>query len=222
MYFLSPISYLAFAFVFLVTSYFFAGYFINTQVVDVRHIFSALVIITLFVTPFLTMRLIANELRHGTDELLFTSPASLIEIVLGKYLSTLVVSLMIIVISLIYPLILAMYGTIDISVLFLSYLAYFLYAATIMAVGLFASSLSSDLMTSGIAGLGMLLLLWVFDWVGSMFVDQQPLLEQFSIMGRMSELQTGLLDLADVIFYLTMIALFLFLTVQVLLRKRYQ
>ena len=92
-----------------------------------------------------------------------------------------------------------------------------------MSVGLFASSLSSNQMVSGIAALGILLLLWIIEWIGtSVYVDAQPLIEQFSLIGRLGDLQRGLFDLSDLIFYISLSALFIFLTVQVLTRKRWK
>ena len=222
MYFVSPVSYAAFAFFFVIVSYFFAANFIGSQIVEVGLIFDSMSIISVFVVPFLTMRLISEELRQGTDELLFTSPANLTEIVLGKYIASLAVLLLLISVSFIYPLILAQYGTLDLPVMWLSYLGYFVLGATMMAVGLFASSLSSNQMVSGITALGILLLLWIVDWVGnSVFVDAQPLIEQFSLIGRLGDLQRGLFDLSDILYYVTLSSLFIFLTVQVLARKRW-
>jgi ABC-2 type transport system permease protein len=223
MYFVSPVSYAAFAFFFVIVSYFFSANFIGSQLVDVRLIFDSMSIISVFVIPFLTMRLLSEELRQGTDELLFTSPANLTEIVLGKYLASLAVLLLIVTLSFAYPLILAQYGTLDLPVMWLSYLGYFVMGATMMSVGLFASSLSSNQMVSGIAALGILLLLWIIEWIGtSVYVDAQPLIEQFSLIGRLSDLQRGLFDLSDLIFYISLSALFVFLTVQVLTRKRWK
>jgi ABC-2 type transport system permease protein len=223
MYFVSPVSYVAFAFFFIVVGYFFAVNFIGSQVVEVRMIFGYMATLTLFISPFLTMRLLSEELRQGTDELLFTSPANVFEIVLGKYFAALAVLLLIISLSFVYPLILAQFGTIDLPIMWLSYIGYFLLGATMMAVGLFASSLSANQMVSGIAALGILLLLWIVEWLGSsVYVNAADLIAQFSLMGRLSDLQQGLFVLADLLFYVTLSALFVFLTTQVLARKRFK
>ncbi|MCC2686573.1 MAG: hypothetical protein K0R75_3472 [Paenibacillaceae bacterium] len=223
MYFFSPVAYVAFAFFFLITGYFFSVDFLSSRVVDVRPLFGNMMLVYLFVIPLLTMRLMSDELRQGTDELLLTSPASIGEIIIGKYLATLTVQLLMSVCVLLYPLILAKYGTLDQAVLWMSVLSMFLLGAAMMAVGLFASSLTAHQMVSGIAGFGMILLLWLVDWMGeSMFGKAKDLLTEFSIVGRTTNFQKGVFDLTGVIFYLTFIALFIILSIQLLARKRWR
>ncbi|UUZ86467.1 ABC transporter permease subunit [Paenibacillus sp. P26] len=171
----------------------------------------------------MTMRLVSDELRQGTDESLLTSPAGITEIVVGKYLSALIVQIMLVVGRLLYPLILSAYGKLDQPVLWLSYLSMFLMGAAMMAIGLFASSLSAHQMVSGISAFAILLVFWTIDWlgdtVGGKFKDYLGL---FSIIGRASNLQKGVLNFADVIFYVTLIIVFVVLSIQVLERKRWR
>jgi len=126
-------------------------------------------------------------------------------------------------VSLIYPWIMSAYGPIDQPVLWLSYLSLFLLGATMMAIGLFASTLSAHQMVSGIVAFAMLLILWMIDWLGdSILVSAKDALQKFSIVGRTSNLQKGVFDLPDVLFYVTLIVVFLVLSVQVLERKRWR
>ncbi|MDF2726403.1 MAG: hypothetical protein K0Q59_6081, partial [Paenibacillus sp.] len=166
MYFYSPTAYVAFAFYFLISGYFFSVSFIGYMTTDVRLLFGNIMVVYLFVIPLLTMRLVSDELRQGTDELLLTSPASITEIIGGKFLAALTVQLTLVVVSLIYPWIMSAYGPIDQPVLWLSYLSLFLLGATMMAIGLFASTLSAHQMVSGIVAFAMLLILWMIDWLG--------------------------------------------------------
>ncbi|WP_409343833.1 ABC transporter permease [Paenibacillus sp. MBLB4367] len=223
MYFYSPTAYVAFAFYFLISGYFFSASFIGSMTTDVRLLFGNIMVVYLFVIPLLTMRLVSDELRQGTDELLLTSPASITEIIGGKFLAALTVQITLVVVSLIYPWIMSAYGPIDQPVLWLSYLSLFLLGATMMAVGLFASTLSAHQMVSGIVAFAMLLLLWMIDWLGdSMLTSAKDVLQQFSIVGRTANLQKGVFDLPDVLFYVTLIVVFLVLSVQVLERKRWR
>ncbi|MCZ8523562.1 MULTISPECIES: ABC transporter permease subunit [Paenibacillus] len=223
-YFYSPIAYAAFAFFFLIAGYFFSANFLyQPYYVDVRPIFGSTTFVFLFIIPLLTMRLVADELRQGTDELLLTSPVSLTEIVLGKYLAAVVVQLLLVVGCLIYPLILSAFGELDQPVLWMSYLAMFLLGAAMMSVGLFASSLSSHQMVSGIIGFAILLVFWTIEWLGDTVGGKiKDYLGLFSIVGRTSDLQKGVLDFSDVLFYVTLIAVFLLLSIQVLERKRWR
>lgn len=223
LYFYSPTSYIAFAFFFLLFGFFFSNHFLYDQIVDVRPIFDNIVFMFLFAVPLLTMRLVSDELRQGTDELLFTSPASIPEIVLGKYLAALGALLMLVVGSFLYPLILSRFGDLDQPVLWMSYLGMFLMGAAMMAVGLFASTLSSHQMVTGIASFAMLILLWVLDWIGySKFPGAREWIEPFSIIGRMGDLNKGILDFADVLFYVTFAAVFIVLSIQILERRRWR
>jgi len=223
MYFYSPTAYVAFAFYFLISGYFFSVSFIGYMTTDVRLLFGNIMVVYLFVIPLLTMRLVSDELRQGTDELLLTSPASITEIIGGKFLAALTVQLTLVVVSLIYPWIMSAYGPIDQPVLWLSYLSLFLLGATMMAIGLFASTLSAHQMVSGIVAFAMLLILWMIDWLGdSILVSARDALQKFSIVGRTSNLQKGVFDLPDVFFYVTLIVVFLVLSVQVLERKRWR
>lgn len=223
MYFFSPVAYVAFAFYFLITGFFFSNNFLYAQIVDVRMIFGDMTFFYLFVIPLLTMRLVSDELRQGTDELLLTSPATITEIIFGKYMAALAIQLMMIVLTFIYPLIMGTYGDLDQPVMWLSYLSVFLLGSAMMAVGLFASTLSAHQMISGIAAFAILLLLWVIDWLGlSIFPSAKDWFSQFSIVQRGNNLQKGVFDLPDVLFYITFIAMFIVLSIQSLERKRWK
>ncbi|MEO3947339.1 ABC transporter permease subunit [Gorillibacterium sp. CAU 1737] len=223
MYFFSPTAYVAFAFYFLVSGFFFSMDFLGNQTVDIRPLFSNFMVVYLFVIPLLTMRLISDELRQGTDELLLTSPASVTEIVVGKYLAAVLLQFILVAGALVYPLILSRFGSLDLPVMWLSYLSLFLLGAAMMAVGLFASTLSSHQMVAGIAGFAMLLVLWMIQWLsGSMLPAGADWLELFSISARTVNLQSGLLDWTDIVFYASFIFVFVVLSVQSLERKRWR
>jgi ABC-2 type transport system permease protein len=225
MYFYSPVAYVAFAFYVVLSSFFFYANFIIAQppIVDVRYVVGNTTFIYLFIIPLLTMRLVADEFRQGTDELLLTSPAGIGEIVLGKYIAAIVVQVLLVVISLIYPLIMSGFGTLDLTIMWLSYLSMFLLGAAMMAIGLFASSLSSNQMVSGIAAFVILLVLWLIDWMSESFGGKlKDWIGQFSLNGHTANLQKGVLHGGDILFYITLAAVFLILSIQVLERKRWR
>lgn len=223
MYFYSPTSYVAFAFFFLLFGFFFVNQFLGNLLVDVRPIFGNIMFMLLFAVPLLTMRLVSDELRFGTDELLLTSPASIAEIVIGKYLAALGALLLLIAGSFLYPFILSRFGDLDQAVLWMSYLGMFLLGAAMMAVGLFASTLTAHQMVAGIVSFAMLLLFWLVDWLAySRFPEAKSVLEQFSLVGRMEDLNKGIFDLSDVLFYVLLSAVFLALSIQSLERRRWK
>jgi len=224
MYFYSPTSYAAFAFFFLIVGYMFSSNFLYSSVIDVRMVTSPVGFLYVIIIPFLTMRLVSDELRQGTDELLLTSPVSITEIMIGKYLAALVVQFLLVAGCLLYPLIMSSYGTLDQPVLWLSFLSIYLLGAAMMAVGLFASSLSSHQMVSGILGIVLLLMLWTIDWLGDTMMSGKvkEFVGMFSIMNRGTNLQKGVLNFADILFYVTLAIVFVVLSIQVLERKRWR
>jgi ABC-2 type transport system permease protein len=224
MYFYSPTSYAAFAFFFLISGYFFSSNFLYPpNVIDVRPVVGTVTFVFLLIIPLLTMRLVSDELRQGTDELLLTSPVSITEIIIGKYLAALAVQFVLVAGCLIYPWIMSAYGTLDQPILWLSFLSMFLIGAAMMAVGLFASSLSAHQMVTGITGFAILLMFWTIEWLGESVGGKiKDYLSMFSIVGRGGNLQKGVLNFADVLFYVTLIAVFIILSIQVLERKRWR
>jgi ABC-2 type transport system permease protein len=224
LYFYSPTAYAAFAFFFLISGYFFSANFLNPpNIVDVRPVVGTVTFVFLLIIPLLTMRLMSDELRQGTDELLLTSPASITEIVIGKYLAAAVVQFMLVAGCLIYPWIMSAYGTLDQPIFWLSYLSMFLIGAAMMSVGLFASSLSAHQMVTGIVAFAILLMFWTVEWLGDLFGGKlKDYLGLFSIIGRGMNLQKGVLNFADILFYITLIIVFIVLSIQVLERKRWR
>jgi ABC-2 type transport system permease protein len=223
LYFLAPTSYIAFAIYFLVCGFFFTLYFLQSLSLDVVPIIGNTSFIYLFIIPLLTMRLVSDELRQGTDELLLTSPASITEIIAGKYLAALIVQGALVIGTLIYPLIMSAFGKLDMPILWLSFLSMFLLGSSLMAVGLFASTTSANQMVAGVVAFSMMILLWMIEFMGgSSSTSGKDWLSQFSIIGRASNMQKGVFDLSDVLFYVSFILVFILLSIQLLDRKRWR
>ncbi|GGO03337.1 ABC transporter permease [Saccharibacillus kuerlensis] len=224
LYFLTPTSYFAFAIYILMSSFMFYVDFVTYQpsIIDYRLILSDMLFMLLIVIPILTMRLISEEFRQGTDELLLTSPASVTEVVLGKYLASLGVLGMLLICNLVYPAVMSLFGDLNLTTLWLSMLGVFLMGAAMMAIGLFASALSQHQMVSAVAGFVLLLMFWL---AGSMTSQNEKLaswIEPFSLPDRIMNLTKGVVNGPDVIFYVSLAALFVVLSIQVIERKRWR
>lgn len=223
LYFFAPTSYIAFAIYFLISGFFFGLYFLGSLSMDIRPLVGNIIFIYLFIIPLLTMRLISDELRQGTDELLLTSPASITEIIFGKYLAALIVQGVLVVGTLIYPLVMSAFGSLDQPILWLSYLSMFLIGAALMAVGLFASALSANQMVAGVVAFSLMILLWMVEYMGgSSSTSGKDWLTQFSIIGRTTNMQKGVFDLSDLLFFISFILVFILLSIQLLDRKRWR
>lgn len=218
----SPVAYVATAAFLVLSGYFFFVILAATGLARMDPVFGNIAVILLFVSPILTMRSLAEERRLGTDEFLLTSPLTLTEIVLGKYLALLALLAVMLLLTGAYPLILWRWGDPDWGPIISGYLGIFLLGAAFMAVGLFASSLTENQVISGMVGFGLLLLFWLLSWLAAAATGwMRSLIEAVSLFDRFSGFAVGVIDSSDVLFYLSFIFIFLFLTVRVLEKRRW-
>src|ERR1700732_1301002 len=230
-YFVSPIAYLLLTMFAVIMGFFFwnaLGYFVfmgiesqmrgemfpmnvNEQVI--RPLLSNMSVIGLFLIPMITMRLFAEEKRTGTIELLATSPVSDIEVILGKWLSAMVLYASMLLVTALNFLFIFKYGHPDWKPLLIGCLGLFLQAGALLAVGTFISTLTKNQIIAGAATFGVCLLLWVLEWVsGYETATWARVMSYMSIITHFECFSKGLLDSQDAIFYLTLIFFGLFLT----------
>jgi ABC-2 type transport system permease protein len=170
-------------------------------------------IVLVILMPALTMRVFAEEKRTGTYELLLTAPIRTGEIVAGKFIASAGFTLIMIGLAWIFPLILIVFGDPEIGVMFAGYLALALLATTFVAVGLFASSLTQNQIIAAISSFGLLLMLYIISWPaesggGAVW----SLLRYLSIPDHFNSMSKGVIDTTDIVFFLSVITLALFLT----------
>jgi ABC-2 type transport system permease protein len=220
-YFTSLIAYVIIA-IFLVI----AGYFFYTNLVmfvmfvgtDVKlglwqHTFYDMRFVTLSLLPLLTMRLFAEEKKLGTIELLFTSPVRDSDIIMGKYLACLLVYTLMLALTFLYPILLGVVYSVEIGPVAAGYAGLFLLGAACIACGIFLSSLTENQIVAAIATIGVLLFLWLIDWnEGIVGARGVVILHQLSLSEHYFNFIRGVIDLDDVVYYLSFVFLFLFLT----------
>jgi ABC-2 type transport system permease protein len=220
-YFSSMIAYIVIV-IFLVIS----GYFFYTNLVmfvmwvgsDVKlglwqYTFHDMRFIILLLIPLLTMRLFAEEKKLGTIELLFTNPIRDFEIVMGKYLACLMVFCLMLVLTFLYPVLLEVVFSVEPGPLLAGYLGIFLLGATFIACGLFISSLTENQIVAAMSTVGVLVFFWFIDWNEGIAGQQVvKILHQVSLFEHFFNFPRGVIDTADVVYYLSVIAFFLFLT----------
>jgi ABC-2 type transport system permease protein len=230
-YFRSPIAYGVMAFFALIAGYFFYAsvmYFVTqgmrmamagqSQPMDlneyiVRPLLSNISVIALFLIPMITMRLFAEEKRSGTIELLLTSPLRDLEILLGKFLGALTLYTAMLGISFLSMLILFAYGKPDWRPLVVGYLGLLLQGAALLAIGTFISNCTKNQIVAGVAGFAVCLMLWILNWV-SEFGNTIPerVLSYIAVTSHFESFAKGVLDLKDIVYYLSVIFVGLFLT----------
>lgn len=178
-------------------------------------------IVLLLAIPLLTMRSISEERRNKTLVLLQAAPLSTAQIVLGKALGVFAFLLLLIALISAMPLSLALIGSLDCGLLAANIVALALLAALFTAVGLFTSCLTRYPTLAALGAAGLLLLLWLLDWTAGVAEREQPLLQYASLFGHYRNLQSGLVDSSDVLYFLLTAAAFLVLSIYRLERERY-
>lgn len=171
----------------------------------------------LFIVPFLTMRLLAEEKRQNTYALLMTSPLRTSEIVLGKFLASQFVVVFGIGLTVTYPLLLnsiAAKGGVEWQTAAVSYLGLFLFASAMMALGLFISSLTDSQLVAAVVTFGVSLVLWFLSFAGSVLDEgaTKEIVQFLAITNHLSSFLAGKIALADLTYFFSIIVLGLFLT----------
>lgn len=175
--------------------------------------FGTLSVILLFMLPMITMGLFSEEKKRGTIELLLTAPLTDLQIVLGKYLSAVAFYVLLMATTLVPMSILFYYSDPSPGPILSGYLGLFLYGVGLLALGLFISTLSENQMVSGVLSFGVILLLWMVDVMGqTASATTRSVMTYLSILSHLGEFMGGVLATSNVIFYLSMTFLGLFLT----------
>ncbi len=223
-FFTSPLGYIVCAAFTFITYFLF--YLLNiaiNPVSDVSALFNLLVAILMLGVPLLTMKLLSDEARLKTDQLLLTSPVSVVEIVVGKYFAAMGVVAIAMIATLGVPLILSMFGEPAVWQIAANYIMLILGIATFVSIGLFVSSLTESQVIAAVLSYVIIFALFLVDFfVGIIYIPIiQDIIGWFSIFSRFSNITNGMLSLADIVYFLSIIVVFLFLTTRVLEKKRW-
>ncbi|HEC23694.1 MAG TPA: hypothetical protein ENI95_12350 [Chloroflexi bacterium] len=230
LYFISPIVYFIGA-----AWLFFAGLFFslsftnfNTGLGEPSMIstLSPLAFLMIFIAPALTMRLLAEEIRTGTHELLFTAPVRDWEIVVGKWLGAWGVVTIFILLTLPYSFLLVWRGSPDQGMILTGYLGLWLLSGAVLGVGVFASSLTQYQLVAFMVSMAILIFLWVSDAVVSLINNPLvgDILRELTITSHYHQtmLTRGLIDPVDVAYFVALMAVSLFLATQTLGTRRWR
>ncbi len=279
-YFENITGFIFMGFFLLLTGIFFVFNNLIPQSPNYNGLLGTITFIFLIVVPILTMRLLSEEARQKTDQLLLTSPLSLTGIVLGKYLAAVAVFLLTLVATSLYPILISLVGSVVVSEVVGGYIGFFLLGSAFIAVGLFVSSLTDNQVIAAVVTFAALLIMWILDalqqglpadslsgatfagllilgvavflyftvrsWIVSAatavvgagvialfwFVIGAKagnfdgfivkVLKWFSLLSRYQDFSLGILGLSSVVYYLSFSAVFVFLTVRVIEKRRWQ
>lgn len=222
-YFYSPVAYVLIGLFILISSIVFYLGNLSQSSGDLNSVFSFMSIILVFIVPILTMRILAEDRKNGTEVLLLTSPVKLSSIVIGKYLAAVLVFLVMNVISLVYPIILFALGKPHMSMIIGGYIGFILLGSVLIAIGVFASSLTENqIIAALISFVAMIIIMLFIDYlaksVGGLL---STILTWFSLTSRYSDFTTGIFNVDSVIYYLSFIFMFIFMTIRVIEKRRW-
>jgi len=183
----------------------------------VRPLYGNMNVIFLFLVPFISMRLLAEEKKNSTIQLLLTAPVTLAEIILGKFLSSLLLVLVMLALTLVYPAVLYWTGNPDLGTIATSYLGTALLVSCYLSFGLLFSAMTENQIVAGALTFAFGLFFWLINWaaqsVGSTMGD---VLNYLSLINHYNNFSQGMINSTDIIFYLSFIGLGLFFTHRVL------
>ncbi|MFA5793791.1 MAG: ABC transporter permease [Candidatus Brocadiia bacterium] len=224
LYFYSPLAYVV-----ICAFLFFSGYFfwlITRDISDansLRYVLETVGFISLFFSPMITMRLLAEEKRSGTLEMLMTVPVTETQVVVSKYLSALLFFIFLNLPTMGYVVLLYKWGNPDGGALIAGYAGLFCLTGIFLAIGLFVSSFTSNQIIAAVITFVILLVVWVFGWLGSSV--SSPWKEIFQYIGFFDHYESfrkGLIDSRDLVYCLSSIVFFMFLTVRMLEARRWR
>jgi ABC-2 type transport system permease protein len=234
--FLSPLAWIILAVVQVLLGYMFLAqidnfFLLQPQLLQLENVpgvtdiviaplFSLAAIILLMIMPLITMRSIAEEKRNKTLTLLISSPISMTEIVLGKFLGLFFFVFILVSLLMLMPLSLFIGTTIDVGKLLSIYISMLLLLSSFAAIGLYLSSLTENQTIAAVGTFGALLMLWLIDWIGEALPNNQSVVSYLSPLQHHQSMLEGLFDTADVAYYLIFITVFLVLTIRQLDRER--
>ena len=203
-YFISPIAYIVISIFLLVTGWFFFTPFFLYDQASLRSFFSLFPIIFSFVVPAITMRLFSEELNVGSYETLLTLPVTSRDVILGKFLASVVFVAVMLIPTLSYPITVSFLGQLDWGPVVGGYIGAILLASGFSAIGLFSSSLTRNQIIAFIIGMAICFGLTLIDKM--LFFLPQSMLGFFEYLGvgvHFQNISKGIIDSRDILYFLT-------------------
>ncbi len=223
-YFSSPTAYIVGLIFLALTGFFFSRDLGNPfPEATMAPFFQGAVIIFILLAPALTMRLIAEEQKLGTIELLLTSPVRDWEVVIGKYMASLAFLLVLVALSFFYAILLFVFASPDPGPIWAGYLGLVLYGAASLSVGLLASTLTSNQIVAAVVAMGILLALFFADLAfGAVGGLAGEIIGEMGLKSHFDDFERGVVDTKHIVYFLSVTAFFLFLSVRALESRRWR
>ena len=224
-YFNGPMAYIFLVIFAIVNSFFFTNIFFKINQSDLRTLFNIIPLVYLFFIPAICMSLIAKEKNAGTMEVLTTLPITDRELVIGKFLSALFLIFVGLLFTLVQFYTLIQTGTdIDYGAVFTGYLGLFLLGGVYSSIGIFASSVSSDQIVAFIIGVFIVLVFYLLDKTILLFTPpfMASFIQYLAVDYHLTNISRGVIDSRNIIYFLSIIFFFLFMTVRLLETRKWK
>jgi ABC-2 type transport system permease protein len=223
-YFYSPIAYVALVLFLLASAVAFWDDFQPGQPAEMRHIFQWMVWLLVFIVPVLSMGLLAQERATGTIESLMTAPVHESDVVIGKFLGSLAFFLVLVGPTVLYAVMLSLYGQTDKGAIASGYLGIVLVGALFISIGLFCSSLTRSQVVAAVTSSALLFVATIVPW----WIAGKATLSGFwrgvteqCVFRRYEDFSKGVIDTGNLVFFVAATAIFLFLTVKIMESRRW-
>ncbi len=212
-YLVTPIGYIFIGIFLLIFSLFFYMTIIMPKTVNFEYLFLDGATILTFVVPVITMKMFSEERKNGTEQLLLTSPRSIVSIVLGKFFAGAIIVAITELFTLMYFFILKFFGRPSLQVAISTLAGFFLLSLSYLSLGMFVSSTTEHQIVAFVITIGAFLAMWFLPSV-------LPIFDVFALMYKFQNFAIGIISLSDIITFISFILLFILLTIVVLQRRK--
>jgi ABC-2 type transport system permease protein len=204
-------------------------YFVSANLLsgysNIAYALSSGAFLFLFSVPILTMRILAEERKQKTDQLILTAPIPVWKIVVGKYLAMATVFICAVVVVCFYPIIMSFFGTVNMAEAYVAVFGYTLYGLAGIAVGMFISSITESQVVAMVLSFVAMFITYMMSGITSMISSTgniaTKILNCFDFGSRMEDFYNGVLSVTDTVYYFTVIGLGIFFTIQSIQKRRY-
>lgn len=222
-YFCSPVAYVIMAVFLFFSGTFFTVICLGNNNSTLTYVFTNMFMVTILITPIMCMKLLSEEKKQKTDQALLTSPVSIPGIVLGKFFAAGILYLICMAIYVIFGFVLSFFVAPNWPVILTNLFGLFILGMALISIDLFLSSLTESQVTAAITGFAVALFVYLLDNIANAIPIKavSNALLKISFLSHYENFTVGLFNVADTVFFLSIIALFIFLTVRVIEKKRW-
>lgn len=222
-YFTSPLGYVFLAIFCAFSGLFFYIFSLSVGSTDISSVFLMMFMVLMVFVPLLTMRLLSEDKKQKTDQLILTAPVSLLSIVMGKFLAAYAIFAIGVAVMPVYGFVMSTFATVSWLPIWGNTVGLLLLGGIFVSIGLFISSLTENQMIAAIGGFFINLMILLMNTLKSALPNGflQDVLSSISVYSRYSEITSGIFSLSSLIFFVSVIFIFLFLTVRVLEKRRW-